>query len=206
MGPDGLGPVQDQRILLGEIEWKHRLCPLTDPVDAMPDPIYVRSLTEEEEEALEKALRSERTFVLRRAQIVRLSARGKRAPEIADQLGCTAQTVRNGIHDFNEEGIESLHPGKPGPKDPDRIFGEKKREALLDLAHRSPRDFSKERSSWSLQLLAEVAFEEGVTDHVVSDETIRQAILAMGHSWQRAKKWIQSPDPQYALKKSSETV
>ena len=205
--------MQDQRILLGEIEWKHRLCPLTDPVDAMPDPIYVRSLTEEEEEALEKALRSERAFVLRRAQIVRLSAREKRAPEIADQLGCTAQTVRNGIHDFNEEGIESLHPGKPGPKDPDRIFGEKKREALLDLAHQSPRDFSKERSSWSLQLLAEVAFEEGVTDHVVSDETIvvsdetiRQAILAMGHSWQRAKKWIQSPDPQYALKKSSETV
>lgn len=172
----------------------------------MSAPIYVRSLTDKEQEALEEALRSEKAFVLRRAQIVRLSARGRRSSEIAEQLGCTAQTVRNAIHDFNEEGTESLRPGKPGPKDPDRIFGEKKREALLEVAHQSPRDFSKGRSSWTLPLLAEVAFEEGLTDHVVSGETIRQAILAMGHSWQRAKKWIQSPDPQYTLKKSSETV
>jgi len=172
----------------------------------MPAPIYVRSLTEKEQEVLEEALRSEEAFVLRRAQIVRLSACEKRSPKIAEHLGCTAQTVRNAIHDFNEEGIESLRREKPGPKDPDRIFEEKEQEALLGLAHQSPRDFSKERSSWTLPLLAEVAFEEGLTDRVVSDETIRQAILEMGHSWQRAKKLIQSPDPQYALKKSSETA
>ncbi|MCS4039944.1 DNA-binding NarL/FixJ family response regulator [Salinibacter ruber] len=53
----------------------------------MPAPIYVRSLTEEEREALEEALRSEEAFTLRRAQIVRLSPRGKRAPEIAEQVG-----------------------------------------------------------------------------------------------------------------------
>lgn len=172
----------------------------------MPAPIYVRSLTDKEREALEEALRSEEAFTLRRAQIVRLSARGKRAPEIAEQLGCTAQTVRNAIHDFNEEGAESLHPEKPGPKDPDRIFEEEEREALLELAHQRPRDFSKERSTWTLPLLAEVAFEEGLTEHTVSNETIRQAILEMGHSWQRAKDWIRSPDPQYALKKSNETA
>jgi len=67
----------------------------------------------------------------------------------------------------------------------------------------------------TLQLLAEVAFEAGLTvgltERVVSHEAIRQAILEMGHSWQRAKDWIQSPDPQYALKrnmrsKNSETA
>jgi transposase len=163
-------------------------------------------LIDKEREVLEEALRSEEAFTLRRAQIVRLSARGKRAPEIAEQLGCTAQTVRNAIHDFNEEGTESLHREKPGPKEPDRIFEEEDREALLELAHQSPRDFSKERSTWTLPLLAEVAFEEGLTHHTVSHETIRQAILEMGHSWQRAKDWIRSPDPQYALKKSSETA
>lgn len=175
-------------------------------IDAMRPPLFVRSLTDTEQEKLEKALRSEEAFTLRRAQIVRLSSSGERAPEIAENLGCSAQTVRNAIHDFNEEGIESLHREKPGPKDPDRIFDEEKREALMDLAHQSPRDFSKERSTWSLELLAEVAFEEGLTDRVVSHEAIRQAILEMGHSWQRAKEWIRSPDPQYALKKSSETV
>jgi len=172
----------------------------------MSAPLYVRSLTEEEQEALQEALRSEEAFTLRRAQIVRLSARGKRSTEIAEHLGCSAQTVRNTIHDFNEGGTRSLHREKPGPKDPDRIFGEEKREVLVEMAHQSPRDFSKERSTWTLPLLAEVAFEEGLTSRVVSNETIRQAIQEMGHSWQRAKNWIRSPDPQYALKKSSETV
>jgi len=172
----------------------------------MSAPLFVRSLSETEQEKLEKALRSEEAFTLRRAQIVRLSARGKRSTEIAEDLGCSAQTVRNAIHDFNEEGTESLQREKPGPKDPDRLFGEEKRETLVELAHQSPRDFSKERSTWSLELLAEVAFEEGLTERVVSHEAIRQAILEMGHSWQRAKGWIQSPDPQYALKKSSETA
>jgi transposase len=159
---------------------------------------------------LEEALRSEEAFTLRRAQIVRLSSRGKRSSEIAGGLGCSAQTVRNAIHAFNEEGIESLYREKPGPKDPGRIFGEEKREALLERAHQSPREFSKERPTWTLQLLAEVAFEAGLTvgltERVVSHEAIRQAILEMGHSWQRAKDWIESPDPQYALKKSSETA
>ena len=173
---------------------------------SMTSPLFVRSLTDEEQAALEKALRSEKAFTLRRAQILRLSARGKRSGAISEELGCCPQTVRNAIHGFNENGTESLHPDKPGPKDPDRIFGEEKREALVGLAHQSPRDFSKERSTWTLPLLAEVAFEEGLTDHVVSKETIRQAIQEMGHSWQRAKKWIRSPDPQYALKKSSETA
>lgn len=172
----------------------------------MRPPLLVRSLTETEQAELEKALRSEEAFTLRRAQIVRLSARGRHSPEIADELGCCSQTVRNAIHGFNEDGIESLYREKPGPKDPERIFGEEKREALLELAHQSPREFSKERSTWTLQLLAEVAFEEGLTGRVVSHEAIRQAILEMGHSWQRAKDWIQSPDPQYALKKSSETA
>lgn len=172
----------------------------------MSAPLFVRSLTDQEQKVLEEALRSEDAFTLRRAQILRLSARRKRSTEIADQLGCSAQTVRNAIQAFNESGTESLRREKPGPRDPDRIFDEEKREALLELVHRSPRNFSKERSTWTLELLAEVAFEEGLTPRAVSHETIRQAIQAMGHSWQRAKNWIQSPDPQYTLKKSSETA
>jgi transposase len=178
----------------------------SNSIDAMRPPLFVRALTEPEQDTLEEALRSEEAFTLRRAQIVRLSSRGKRSPEISYDLGCSAQTVRNAIHAFNEEGLESLHRENPGPKDPGRIFGEEKREALMELAHQSPREFSKERPTWTLQLLAEVAFEEGLTERVVSHEAIRQAILEMGHSWQRAKDWIQSPDPQYALKKSSETA
>lgn len=181
-------------------------CPFSNSIDAMRSPLFVRSLTEPEHDKLEAALRSGKAFTLRRAQIVRLSSRETHAPEIAENLGCSAQTARNAIHAFNENGIESLYREKPGPKNPDRIFGEEKREALLELAHQSPREYAKERSTWTLELLAKVAFEEGLTERVVSHEAIRQAILEMGHSWQRAKDWIQSPDPQYALKKNNETA
>jgi hypothetical protein len=52
--------------------------------------------------------------------------------------------------------------------------------------------------------LAEVSYEQGLTEEQLSHETIRQAIHALGASWQRAKHWISSPDEQYAIKKNSE--
>ena len=167
------------------------------------EPQEAEQLFSDEHEALEEALHSPVSFTLRRAQIVRLSAQGRPPREIAAALGCVVQTVRNAIRAFNARGLESLHPEKSGPKRPKRLFDEPGRERLMALAHESPRRFGKTRSTWTLPLLAEVAFEEGLTEALVSHETIRQAILAMGSSWQRAKHWIQSPDPQYVLKKNN---
>jgi transposase len=170
----------------------------------MKAPLFVRQPTAEENQALDEALRSPVSFTLRRAQIVRLSAEGQRASEIAENLGCCVQTARNAIHAFNNDGIACLTPGEPGPKDPERLFDEAGRGQLLEIAHLSPRHFGKARSSWTLSLLAEVACEAGLTEELVSHETIRQAIQAIGVSWRRAKDWIESPDPQYAIKKNSE--
>lgn len=93
-----------------------------------------------------------------------------------------------------------------GPKNSEPIFDEPKRDRLLELAHKSPREFNKARSVWTLETLAEVAFEQGLIEEPVSRETIRQAVHALGSSWKRAKHWITSPDAQYALKKSNETA
>ena len=172
----------------------------------MKNPLFVRELTAEEQRTLEDALTSNVSFTLRRAQIVRLSRQRRRPQQIADNLGCAVQTVRNAIHAFHETGLDALEPQAPGPKHPQRIFDEDTRQELLEIAHRSPRDFGKARSTWSLETLAEVAFEEGLTEQQVSIETIRQAILALGSSWKRAKDWITSPDPQYTLKKSNATA
>jgi hypothetical protein len=61
----------------------------------MKPPIFVRTLSREEREALEAGLRSSDAFVLRRCQILLASARGERPPRIAENLGCGSQTVRN---------------------------------------------------------------------------------------------------------------
>lgn len=169
----------------------------------MSAPVFVRDLTEAERHALSEAARSENAFTRCRAHVLRFSQHRLVAPKIAEGLGCAHQTVLNVIHDFNERGLESLTPQPKAAPDARRIFDEANRQKLMHIAHQSPRAFGKPRSEWSLEGLAEVAFEEGLTERQVSHETVRQAILAMGVSWQRAKHWIESPDPQYALKKTA---
>jgi transposase len=138
--------------------------------------------------------------------VIRLSAQKRHLDEIADALDLSTSGVRRIVHDFHERGLDALRRQPMGPKDPARTFDTEKATRLVAIAHQSPRDFGKDRSTWTLPLLAEVAFAEGLTAREVSGETVRQAIVALGHSWQRAKKWIRSPDPQYAIKKSSATA
>jgi len=53
-------------------------------------------------------------------------------------------------------------------------------------------------------MAAEVSFEEGLTERVVSGQTIRATLARVGVRWERAKRWIESPDPEYARKKGIE--
>jgi transposase len=143
---------------------------------------------------------------MRRCQIILASARGQRAAEIARQFGCAEGTARKTINSFNQQGLSCLQKKSSRPKKLRTILDEEKRESLRALLHRSPRTWGKERSLWTLELAAEVCFEQGVTQQKVSIETMRQALIRLGVNWQRAKQWITSPDPLYALKKSSATV
>jgi hypothetical protein len=79
-------------------------------------------------------------------------------------------------------------------------------QRLRSLLHRSPRDFGKPTSLRTLALAAEVAFAEAITARLMSDETIRQALLRLGVGWKRAKTWITSPDPAYLRKKGRATA
>ncbi|MFO0880818.1 MAG: hypothetical protein U0840_26100, partial [Gemmataceae bacterium] len=72
---------------------------------------------------------------------------------------------------------------------------------LKDLLHRRPRDFGKPTSLWTLALVAEVCHEQGWTPRVLSVETVRRAMKRLGGGWQRAKRWITSPDPEFVRKK-----
>jgi transposase len=165
--------------------------------------MYVRVLTTEERLRLEEGLRSSDAFTMRRSQILLASSRGERPSQIARNLGCAVQTVRNAIHAFHEQNTQCLRLPRPGPK-PEastRVFSEEKREALRAMLHRSPRDFGKQTSLWTLELAAEVCAQTGLTEREVSDETVRQALRRLGVGWRRAKNWITSPDPEYARKK-----
>ena len=168
----------------------------------MKTPIFVRSFSEEEHEALQAGLRSKDAFTLRRCQMLLASSRGEHAPRIAESLGCGQQTVRDAIHDFNERGLDALVASSSRPKRTREAFDEETAEALREMLHRSPREFGYDTSLWTLDLAAEASLEEGLTERRVSGETIRTTLARLlGVRWQRAKRWITSPDPLYARKK-----
>jgi transposase len=167
----------------------------------MKPPIFVGELSKKEREALQAGLRSSDAFVLRRCQILLASSKGERPPRIAENLGCAPQTVRNAIHEFDERGLGALSPGSSRPTEVHAAFDEDGAEALREMLHRSPREFGKRTSLWTLEDAAQVSFEEDLTERRVSGETIRATLARLGVRWKRAKRWIESPDPEYARKK-----
>jgi transposase len=168
--------------------------------------MYVRAVTPAEHRQLAAGLRSSEAFTLRRSQILLASARGQRPATIARNLGCATHSVRNAIHAFDSHGLAALHAQSRRPKRTRVVLDAAKREQLRALLHQSPRTFGKPRSTGTLARAAEVCWEQGLTPYQVSLENIRQALQRLGVRWQRAKSWITSPDPQYALKKSNATA
>jgi transposase len=172
----------------------------------MQHPLFVRPLTDAERQTVEAGLRSSKAFVLRRCQILLASARGERAPVIARQLGCSDQAVRDVIHAFHRTGLAVLQPGSSRPHTSHAAFDAERAERLRALLHQSPRTFDQPTSVWTLAVAAEVSFAQGLTSERVSGETIRATLARLGVGWRRAKRWITSPDREYARKKASATA
>jgi transposase len=168
--------------------------------------MYIRAVSPAEQAGLEAGLRSPHAFTLRRSQMLLASHRGQRPSEIARNLGCAVQTVRNSLHAFEEDGLASLKQQSTRPKTIHAEFDQPKCEALRAMLHQSPRTYGKKSSVWTLALAAEVCQETGLTERQVSIETIRLALRRLKVSWRRAKDWITSPDPDYARKKNGVTA
>lgn len=168
----------------------------------MKPPIFIRSLTTQELHQLRASLRSQEAFVLKRCQILLASAQGQTVPQIAGTLGYQPNNVRQIIHAFNQHGVVVLTPQSRRPKTVQPMLDAAKREQLRQLLAQSPRNFGQAQSTWTLPLLAQVSFEQGLTARLLDADTLGVAVKRLGLKWQRAQKRICSPDPAYARKKS----
>jgi len=168
--------------------------------------VFVRDVTVEERRHLKAGLRAADAWRVRRCQILLASEYGAGVPRIARQMGCSEQTVRNTIHAFNTPGRACLQRVSSRPHTTRERLGSAAAQQLQALLHQSPRTFGHPTSLWTLELAAEVSFAQGLTPQRVSREAIRTALRRLGVSWQRAKRWITSPDPAYARKKKLATA
>lgn len=172
----------------------------------MKPPSFVRTLTAAEHQQLHAGLRSADAFTVRRCQILLQSAKGQRAPAIAQNLGCAVATVHNALHAFAREGLACLHEKSSRPHSAHAFLDERFTDPLKELLHQSPRLLGKDTSLWTLDLLAEVCHQKGWTPRQLTGEAIRVALKRLGMGWRRAKHWITSPDPAYARKKKRGTA
>lgn len=73
---------------------------------------------------------------------------------------------------------------------------------MKESLHPSPRKFGRETSLWTLDLLAEVSYENKLVESQVSAETVRATFERFGIHWKRAKHWMTSLDAAYLHKKN----
>ena len=164
-------------------------------------PIYVRELSAEEGETLRAGLKSKSAFTMRRSQILLHSTEKKSANEIAKEVHCSEQTVRNALHAFEQAGIQCLTEKSHARHDQKPAFDEAGLSRLKEIIRLSPRLFGYETSLWTRELLAETCYQDGLTAHRVSKTTLTDTMKAAGIEWRRARNWIRSPDPAYAQRK-----
>ena len=168
----------------------------------MKKPLFIRDITPHECQQLEIGRRSKSAFTLRRCQILLASHEQQTVQQIVERLRLAPQSVRNVIHAFHERGLDCLVERSHVPHTVQPVLTEDKREQLYTILHHSPRVYSKNRSTWTLHLLAEVACEQGLCAQVLFAPTLLDAIKRLKVHWKRAKHWITSPDPAYTRKKT----
>jgi transposase len=163
--------------------------------------IRVREISNDEgRRLLQIVRRSSRSVVRwRRAQMVLLSAQGMDVAQIAKVAFTSPDRVRAVLHNFNDDGFDSLAPKYSGGRPP--TFTLPERREIKKIALSRPVDHNLPFSTWSLTKLAEFLVAEGVVDDI-SHEGLRLILREEGVSFQVIKTWKQSNDPDFEAKKN----
>ena len=162
----------------------------------------IRSLPQEALDELTTASKNHKDLgFARRARGVLMFAKGRKYLYICEALSVSKEAVRLWLRAYEAKGIAGLveqsKPGKP------RIKSKQIEEAVEEIIHRPPSDFGFDRSTWSLESIAEyVLTSRGVQ---VGLQTVRDVLFEKGYRWRRAKHSIISPDPEYQTKKGQWT-
>src|ERR687898_2051118 len=171
----------------------------------MRPPIFVRSLSDTEKEQLETALRSKDAFVMRRGKVILASERGERAPQIARSLGCGSQDGAR-CH----PRLQRAWPCRSGGQ---ILAAEANTGRLRRGGRRSPAGVAPPLSE-GVRPPEELVDALDGGGGCLRGGAHREAGLGGDHPgdsfagardtlWQRAKRWITSPDPLYERKKAS---
>ncbi len=140
-----------------------------------------------------------------RARMVALSWDGRRVPDIAAEVGCHPQTVRDRLAAFDAAGVDGLRD-QPRAGRPRRLT-EHERSQLIRLVATAPPgrlmrhgaaglDATDETlpACWTLDTLTEAATRAGIA---VARSQLRRILLAERVRWRQPRAWATSVDPEF---------
>ena len=164
--------------------------------------LRARNMTEAEAGEIERIARSrtEAARLVERAKIVRLSARGKTPPQIAQAVKLSAISVRAWIKRFNAVGLEGLQdlPRSGAP----RTYDEATVSLVVAIALTDPQTLELPFHTWTLDRLAVYLHEaKGVS---IQRSRISDLLVTEGLRWRKQETWFgERVDPQFAEKRGS---
>lgn len=146
----------------------------------MSKPFFVRPLTRAERKAIQKLRKHPPSVaVYRRAQAVHFSSQGLKVHQIAEIVGRSRISVTRWLHQFNQQSLAALWPGKSTGRPPkaDADF----QAALIDAIERNPKDLGYAFTRWTVQLLAEHLYQK--LHIAVSYSTIYKLLKRLGYRY-----------------------
>ena len=112
--------------------------------------LIVRELSPEEVATLKQGLRPSDAFTLRRSQILLASNQGQTPQQVAAQMHCSDQCVREAIHAFHAEGLACLKAKSQATHRDQSTLGGTGLDRLQELLHHSLCHFGQQTSVWTL--------------------------------------------------------
>jgi len=168
----------------------------------VPRAIFVRALTSEETEKLQRRARS-RTEAARdveRAQIVLFSHEGLTVPAIAERMRRDGDMVRLWVKRFNASGLAGLQDearsGRPATYTAEQV------SEIVAAALTPPSDLGLPFASWTLdRLQAYLSETKGIG---MKRSRIDEILSAEGLRWRKQESWFgERVDPEFAEKRGA---
>lgn len=158
---------------------------------------FVRKITEEEKQELEKATHSQHAFMKERAKIILSSAEGMKTSEICKTIQREKRSVLFAIKEFNKRGMVCLQQGKSTGKKPK--FTEEQRAKMTGIVNTNPKKLNMHFTTWSLPKLKKYFIENKIVDSI-SIEAVRYILKEGNKKYKKSRKWLYSNDPDFAKK------
>src|SRR5689334_21466019 len=153
----------------------------------------LRELTAQEQQYLEKVIRSQRESASRvvRAMALLAVAEGFNYTDAAHRVGRrSGDAVGKLVARFNAEGIEALNLRHGGG--PSIVYGAQQLLKIFEAIQKQPDRQTDGTATWSLTTLQRSLRVGGSALSKVSTYTLRKVLKEAGWSWQKNRSWCET--------------